>query len=41
MIGLIISVVILALVNLLILVVMRGAKETDLFVEEITKKRLK
>jgi hypothetical protein len=41
MIGLIISVTILALVNLLILVVMRGAKETDLFVEEITKKRLK
>lgn len=41
MIGLIISVSILALANLLILVVMRGAKETDLFVEEITKKRLK
>lgn len=41
MIGLIISVAILALVNLLILVVMRGTKETDLFVEEITKKRLK
>jgi hypothetical protein len=41
MIGLIISVTILALVNLLILVVMRGAKETDLFVEEVTKKRLK
>lgn len=41
MIGLIISVAILALVNLLILVVMRGAKEADLFVEEVTKKRLK
>lgn len=41
MIGLIISVTILALVNLLLLVVMRGAKETDLFVEEVTKKRLK
>jgi hypothetical protein len=41
MIGLIISVVILALVNLLLLIVMRGAKETDLFVEEVTKKRLK
>lgn len=41
MIGLIISVSVLVLVNLLILVVMRGAKETDLFVEEVTKKRLK
>jgi hypothetical protein len=41
MIGLIISVVILALVNLLLLIVMRGAKETDLFVEEVNKKRLK
>lgn len=41
MIGLIISVTILALVNFLLLVVMRGVKETDLFVEEVTKKRLK
>ena len=41
MIGLIISAVILALVNLLLLMVMRGAKETDFFVEEVTKKRLK
>lgn len=41
MIGLIISVSILVLANLLILAVMRGAKETDLFVEEVTKKRLK
>lgn len=39
--SLIISVAILTLVNILILVVMRGTKETDLFVEEITKKRLK
>lgn len=41
MIGLIISVAILTLVNLLILVVMHGVKETDLFVEEVTKKRFK
>jgi hypothetical protein len=41
MIGLIISVTILALVNVLLLLVLRGAKETDLFVEEVTKKRLK
>jgi hypothetical protein len=41
MIGLIISVTILVLVNVLLLLVLRGAKETDLFVEEVTKKRLK
>jgi hypothetical protein len=41
MIGLIISVSVLVLVNVLLLLVLRGAKETDLFVEEVTKKRLK
>lgn len=41
MIGLIISVTILVLVNVLLLLVLRGAKETDLFVKEVTKKRLK
>jgi hypothetical protein len=41
MIGLIIIVSILALANLIILGIMRGAKETDQFVEDVTKKRLK
>lgn len=41
MIGLIISVTILALLNILLLVVMRGAKEADHIIDEATKERLK
>lgn len=41
MIGLIISVTILVLVNILLLAVMRGAKEADHIIDEATKERLK